>query len=216
MSINDIFEMIKQLGIAAKIDNNGNITFYDLENECVMEASYTRNPLPTVPTNEIKPLISVHDITLDTFYTLRSPKKIFSFCLGRPLIGKKVDEQSIMIENARYVVVTGEKTFDEYDIRFESTPRNNTMKISSNRGEGLYTEITIQDDEYMAFRNALGYGEFDREFDDEFELQSQQMIDIFDSNELISVFAGYYGKLYPQILKTIDTFNQKKQSRLHM
>ena len=216
MNINDVFELLKQIGIAAKIDSNGNITFYDLENECIMEAMCTKNPLPLVPTDEIDSLTSISEIDTDKFITLRSPKKMFRFVLGRPLVDKSVDRQSLIIENAQYVVVTGEKTFDEHDISFSSSPRSKILKINSHRGDGTHSEITIQNDECMTFSNSDGYGEFYKGFDSESELQSSQMIQMYDSIELIPVLARYYGKLYSELTKTIDSFVEEKKSRLHM
>lgn len=216
MHIKEIVEVFEMLGIKLEVDNEGKMKFFDKDIGMEMRAFYTENPLLLIHTEDIKPLVSVDElVNRGGFVSITSPMKHMRFSLENPRINRKRDNNSIVLDSVEYSVRSN-NGIDNYMVKLNDTPRNTGIKINSYSDNGKHTNVVIYDEGYMTFDLDGKYGEFDTEFDEGYDLKSSEMMEIFNSNDLISIFANYYGKLYPGLSKVTDGIIQKKNSNLHI
>lgn len=216
MHIKEIVEVFEMLGIKFEVDNEGKMKFFDKDIEVEMRAFYTENPLLLLPSEDIKPLVSVAElVNRGGFISITSPMKHMRFSLGNPRINRKRDNNSIVLDLVEYSV-RRDNEIDNYVVKLDDTSRNPGIKINSYSDNGKHTNIGIYDEGYMTFDLDGKYGEFDTEFDEGYDLQSSEMMEIFNSNNLIPIFANYYGKLYPGLSKVTDAISQKKNQNFHI
>ena len=216
MHINEIVKVFENLGIKVEIDNEGKMSFFDKDSDVEMKAFYTQNPLPLLFNEDIKPLVSVAElVNKGGFISITSPMKHMRFSLKNPRINRIVKKNDIVLNSVEYSVKR-ENGIDNYKIQLDDMSRNANVQISSFSNSSKHTSVSIFDEGYMTFDLDGKYGEFDTEFVEEYDLSSSEMIEIFNSNKLIPIFANYYETLYPGMSMTTNAFSQKKNSNFHM
>lgn len=216
MHINEIVKVFESLGIKVEIDNEGKMKFFDKDIDVEMKAFYTQNPLPLLFNEDIKPLVSVAElVNKGGFISITSPMKHMRFSLKNPRINRIVEKNAIVLNSVEYSIKR-ENGIENYRVQLDDMSRNANIQISSFSDSSKHTSVSIFDEGYMTFDSDGKYGEFDTEFDEGYELSSAEMMEIFNSNNLISIFANYYETLYPGMAVTTNAISQKKNPNFHM
>ena len=190
MDIYDVFEVLEQLGVACDV-NGSKVNFFDKENGLEME----------IWEDKTKELL-IDDLEMYRYYTLYSPKKMVRFQLKHPRIYGELDEKQIVLERTCF-----SDGHENHVVDLDSGI-NKAFKIQSYyEDDGIVTgrsEIIVDGSNRIYFdlfgKNGL-YNDF---FDEEYGLSPSEMREELESNRFIQIFAEYYGKLYPEILDTVE------------
>ena len=215
MHINEIVELFASLGIKLEVDEEGKMKFFDNELDKEMTAFYTNNPSLFIPPEDIEPLIPVSELVKrGGMISVTSYIKHIKFSLDNPRVDRKKDDNSIVINSIEFSMRTGNKV-DNYRVQLDDMSTKSGIQIYSYTNDGKHTNVGIYNEGYISFDADGKYGEFDTEFDERYDLNSSEMLEIFNSITLIQIFANYYGKLYPNLLEVTNRLVQKKNSNIH-
>ena len=202
MNTNDIIKLLKRLGVTCKTDEY-NLYFYDTNN----------NPMKDYETQ----LDHIPKQDLEQFYlsdfTLSGEDKMVRLFISHTIINKRIDKKYLIArrieyENDReYVKVVFNTIFKEIEIRI--CPKLNDKYFPEKATEISFDKsgrltINKEDKGWCCFEDEDG-------FKFNFDLEPSDIIDIINSNEIISIATDYYYKFRPEFEETMQRAKEKAE-----
>ena len=187
MNLNDIFSVFGQLGVKCVVDNN-KATFYDAESGLQMEIWEDK-------TKEL----SLDNLQMGRYYTLalKSPSKMLRFQLINPRIAGKKDESQVILERVCY------GSGEDLHIVDLVPGRNIAFEVKTAYLGG--NEIHVESGNYIYFDINNKSGIYDNGYDEGYDLSETEMSEALNSSKEIQIFSEYYGKIYPELLETLQS-----------
>ena len=187
MNINDIFGVFEELGVNYIVNDN-KATFYDAESGLQMEVWEDK-------TKEL----SLDNLQMGRYYTLflKSPSKMLRFQLTNPHIDGKIDKSQVIVKHTCY---GSDYNFYIVDL----VPETNVKK--KKKTDYLDGDvIRVKSGNYIFFDINNKYGIYDNGVDESYDLSETEMSEALNSSEGIRIFSEYYGKIFPEILETVQS-----------
>ena len=199
MNINDIIELLKRLGVTCKTDEN-NLYFYDTNNNPMNVIEKKSDHIPKKELEQFDP---------PYFFTLSGENKMVRLTICHPIINKIRDKKYLIARDIEYtndreyVKVVFDTIFK--DIRIQICPKLNDNYFPENA-----TEISFDKSGRLTFKkeNRVWFEEEDG-FD--LDLEPSDIIDIINSNEIISIASDYYEKFRPEFKETMQRAKEKAE-----
>ena len=187
MNLNDIFSVFGQLGVKCVVDNN-KATFFDEESDLQMEIWEDK-------TKEL----SLDNLQMSRYYTLtlESPSKMLRFQLTNPRIDGKKDESQVITKRTCY------GSGEDLHIVDLVPGRNIAFEVKTDYLDGDVIRVASGNYIYFNINNKVGF--YDNGYDESYELSETEMSKALNSSEEIQIFSEYYGKIYPELLKTLQS-----------
>ncbi len=187
MNLNDIFNIFEQLGVKCVVDNN-KATFYDVESGLQMEIWEDK-------TKEL----SLDNLQMGRYYTLalQSPIKMLRFQLTNPRIAGKKDKSQVILERTYY------GSGEDFHIIDLIPGRNVAFEVKTHYPGG--DVIHVEGDNYIHFDINNKFGDYDNGYEEGWDLSETEMIDTLNSSKEIQIFSEYYGRIYPELLETLQS-----------
>lgn len=197
MGINDIFDLLEQFDIASNVDGD-KISFIDKNSGKTMTIIETgKKELPLIT------------LDVDCFFTLfiEEPARMFRVTIKRPLILKSKEEDFSPIITH---IDCGDLK-EEHVVSLNS-PANCGIRVRSYVKENeiyVYSEeIDIRKEGLIFFTINDRFGAYDNGFNESFELNKNEMLEVLNSNKMLPIVLEYYGKLYPELISTVEKAKQ--------
>ena len=187
MNINDIFGVFEKLGVNYIVNDN-KATFYDAESGLQMEVWEDK-------TKEL----SLDNLQMGRYYTLflESSSKMLRFQLTNPHIDGKIDKSQVIVKRTCYgsgynfcIVDLVPGTNVGFEVKTDYLG-GDVIKVNS--GNYIYFDINNK------------YGVYDNGFDESYYLSATEMSEALNSSEEIRIFSEYYGKIFPELLETVQS-----------
>lgn len=190
MNLNDIFSVFGQLGVKCVVDNN-KATFYDAESGLQMEIWEDK-------TKEL----SLDNLQMGRYYTLalKSPGKMLRFQLINPRIDGKKDESQVILERVCYG--SGEDLHIVDLVPGKNIAFEVKTAVSGRLGEDV---IRVESGNYIYFDINNKSGVYDNGYEEGWDLSETEMSEVLNSSKEIQIFSEYYGKIYPELLGTLQS-----------
>ncbi len=189
--------LLSNLGVAMNINDNGEITFFDVDNNCnIMQSMQGSQSLP------IKTIDDLNKTGVSKYLT--SKNKNITFRLNERIIN---GQSKLYIRELLIETVNHQRNRFEYNyIYFEPSVKHNKVAITS-YDKNLYNKkcITIDDNGSIFFELNNRTGLYAKnQFKDDWYLEKQQMALEVQNNELLTIVAEYYGRHFPKLLETVE------------
>ena len=191
MNINDIFGLFEKLGVNYIINDN-KATFYDAESGLQMEVWEDK-------TKEL----SLDNLQMGRYYTLflKSPSKMLRFQLTNPHIDGKIDKSQVIVKHTCY---GSDDNFHIVDLLLDLVLETNVgFEVKTDYLDG--DVIRVKSGNYIYFDIDNKYGVYDNGFDESYDLSETEMSEALNSSEEIRIFSEYYGKIFPELLETVQS-----------
>ena len=185
MKLIDIINVFEQLGIKCVIIND-KAKFYDMESGLQMERREDK-------TKEL----SLDKLQMDTQYTLRTPNKMFRFVLTNPRINGEKDKTQVILKQTCY---NDEEGFHVVNLG----PIGNHKSFEVRTDYIVGNVIHVEDNNYIYFEINNKFGEYQNGYKEGYYLSVDEMKEALNSSKEIRIFSEYYGKLYPELMETIQ------------
>ena len=191
MNINDIFGVFEKLGVNYIVNDN-KATFYDAESGLQMEVWEDK-------TKEL----SLDNLQMGRYYTLvlKSSSKMLRFQLTNPHIDGKIDKSQVIVKRTCY---SSDDNFHIVDLVLDLVPETNVgFEVKTDYLDG--DVIRVKSGNYIFFDINNKYGIYDNGFDESYDLSETEMSEALNSSEEIRIFSEYYGKIFPELLETVQS-----------
>ena len=191
MNINDIFGVFEKLGVNYIVNDN-KATFYDAESGLQMEVWEDK-------TKEL----SLDNLQMGRYYTLvlKSSSKMLRFQLTNPHIDGKIDKSQVIVKRTCY---SSDDNFHIVDLVLDLVPETNVgFEVKTDYLDG--DVIRVKSGNYIFFDINNKYGIYDNGVDESYDLSETEMSEALNSSEEIRIFSEYYGKIFPELLETVQS-----------
>lgn len=191
MNINDIFGLFEKLGVTYIVNDN-KATFYDAESGLQMEVWEDK-------TKEL----SLDNLQMGRYYTLvpESSNKMLRFQLTNPHIDGKIDKSQVIVKHTCY---GSDDNFHIVDLVLDLVPETNVgFEVKTDYLDG--DVIRVKSGNYIFFDINNKYGVYKNVFDESYDLSATEMSEALNSSEGIRIFSEYYGKIFPELLETVQS-----------
>ena len=204
MNINDVFEVLEQLGITGVIKNN-KIYFLDLESKEFMKIY--ENDITSIPVEKFK---------ANTFYSIYSPSKdkMARIHLRSLKADGKVDEERIILSHVDYFDGQDDYSIDltqipNPSVKIEYKHKNNDQ-IDYSKELNVYGDnaIIFTDEKKVAKGILYNYSSYDKKK----ENKEKDMITIreeLDTDKVEGIFLKYYSQYHKPLSDTLEDFRIK-------
>jgi hypothetical protein len=196
MNINEIFEVLEKLGIDAVVCDGRVVQFKD--HETGKRMSILENRMMEVPLNIFKAY---------RFFTIFNEKRMIRLRFDTAKRDGKLVPETLLLSKVHYD--DGER---EFITDFSSLPyaRLNIDYFYKIEGEYLSRDKMSFDETGRAVfdvDNKVSF--YDNQFGDTNGMSPEEIAEELDSQNFVSIFSEYYGKLYPRLSGVINNIKEE-------
>ena len=186
MNINDLFSLFEQFGVKCVISGN-KATFYDEETGLQME----------IWEDKMKEL-SLDNLQMGRYYTLslKSPSKMLRFQLTNPHIDGKIDRSQVITKRTCY------GSGNEFHVIDLVHGRNMAFEVKTDYFGGDVIRVGSDNQIFFEINNKTGL--YNNGYDESYYLNETEMREALNSSKEIQIFSEYYGRIYPELLETLQ------------
>ena len=203
MITNDIIKLLKRLGVTCKTDEY-NLYFYDTNNNPMKVYETQLDHIPKKDLEQFDPSYS---------FTLSGKDKMVRLFISHPIINKIKDKKHFIARCIEY-----ENDREYVKVEFDTISKEVKIRICHKLNDKYFpknaTEITFGKWGCLTInKEDKGWCWFEDEdgFEFNLDLEPSDIIDIINSNEIISIATDYYEKFRPEFKETMQRAKEKAE-----